>query len=56
MLLTDTEPKDLDVEIPSGERIQSWFGGKHKYAACEAYGRAAGLASLAVDKSGAPPQ
>ncbi|MFD2238156.1 DUF3313 domain-containing protein [Aureimonas populi] len=56
MLVTGEEPKALDIALPSGQRTKSWFGGKPKYAACDAFGRAPGLMGVAAAKIGAPPQ
>ncbi len=56
MLVTGKEPQPLDLALPSGQRVQSWFGGKPKYAACDAFGRSAGLARVVLDKVGAPPE
>jgi hypothetical protein len=36
--------------------MKSAMGGKPKYAACDAFGRARGLAGMVADKFGAPPQ
>ena len=56
MLITGKEPKMLDISIPSRHRVQSWLGGKHKYAACEAFGRAPGLIGKVAGNYGLPPQ
>ncbi|MCL6705935.1 DUF3313 domain-containing protein [Pseudomonas sp. R2.Fl] len=56
MLITGKEPKGLDVSVPSGQRVRSWLGGKPKYAACDAFGRAPGLVGAVASKYGAPPQ
>lgn len=56
MLIARKEPKGLDISLPSRQRMYSWLGGKPKYAACEAFGRAPGLAGALGDKLGAPPQ
>jgi uncharacterized protein DUF3313 len=56
MLVTGKEPEALDVTLPSGQRIKSWLGGQPKYAACESFGRAPGLAGVVAGKIGAPPE
>lgn len=56
MLVTGKEPKVLDIALPSTQRTRSWFGGKRKYAACDALGRALGLAGAAAAELGAQPQ
>lgn len=56
MLEIGKEPGGLDLSLPSGQRLQSWFGGRPKYEACDAFGRAPGLVGVAADKVGAPPE
>lgn len=56
MLVAGKEPKGLDMSLPSRQRVQSLLGGKPKYAACEAFGRAPGLVGAVAAKYGAPPQ
>lgn len=56
MLITGKEPKGLDISLPSRQRMQSWLGGKPKYAACDAFGRAPGLIGAVAAKYGAPPE
>jgi hypothetical protein len=56
IISTGKPPQGLDISIPSGQRIRSAFGGKPKYAACDAFGRSRGLAGVVADKIGAPPQ
>lgn len=55
LLVLGKEPEGLDLSLPSGQRLQSWFGGKPKYPACDAFGRAPGLAGVVAGKVGAPP-
>ena len=55
-LILGKEPEMLDISLPSGQWIQSWFGGEPKYAACEAFGRAPGLSGIVAAKFGAPPE
>jgi hypothetical protein len=56
MLITGKEPKVFDISIPTKQRIQSWFGGKPKYAACDTFGRMPGLLGAVASKYGAPPE
>lgn len=56
ILVLGKEPEGLDLSLPSGQRVRSWFGGKPKYAACDAFGRAPGLAGVVAGKVGAPPE
>lgn len=56
MLVTGSEPSPLDIAVPSGQRIQSWLGGKPKYSACDSFGRAPGLSGIVAGKFGAPPE
>ncbi|MFB9948816.1 DUF3313 domain-containing protein [Rhizobium puerariae] len=56
ILIAGKEPKGLNISIPSRQRMQSWLGGKPKYAACDAFGRAPGLIGVVASKYGAPPQ
>lgn len=56
MLITGKEPKMLDMSVPSRHRVQSWFGGKPKYAACEAFGRAPGVQGAVSARFGLPPE
>ncbi len=56
LLVLGKEPPDLDLSLPSGQRVQSWFGGKPKYPACDAFGREPGLAGVVAGKVGAPPE
>lgn len=56
MLVTGREPKMLDISLPTRHGVQSWFGGKPKYPACEAFGRAPGVQGLVAGKFGLPPE
>nr|WP_226951166.1 DUF3313 domain-containing protein [Rhizobium terrae] len=56
VLISGKEPKMLDISLPSRQRAQSWLGGKPKYAACDAFGRAPGLVGVIAAKYGAPPE
>lgn len=56
-ILVEGEEKDgIDLSLPSRQSVKSWFGGEHKYAACEAYGRAPGLKGVIGGHFGAPPE
>ncbi|WP_414124971.1 DUF3313 domain-containing protein [Rhizobium sp. BR 317] len=56
MLIIGKEPKGLNLSLPSKQRMQSWLGGKPKYPACGAFGRAPGLLGAVAAKYGAPPE
>ncbi|MBB3312289.1 hypothetical protein FHT78_004071 [Rhizobium sp. BK196] len=56
VLIAGKEPKGLNLSLPSRQRARSWLGGKPKYAACDAFGRAPGLLGVLASKYGAPPQ
>lgn len=56
ILISGKEPKGLNLSLPSRQRMKSWFGGKPKYAACDAFGRAPGLLGAIAAKYGAPPE
>jgi Protein of unknown function (DUF3313) len=56
MLVTGKEPQALNMTLPSGQRIKSWFGGEPKYVACDTFGRAPGLGGVVAGKFGAPPE
>lgn len=56
MLVSGKEPKGFDLSLPSRQRVQSWLGGKPKYAACEVFGRAPGLMGAVASNFGAPPE
>lgn len=55
-LITGKEPKGLDISLPSRQRMRSWLGGKPKYAACDAFGRAPGILGAVAANYGAPPE
>jgi hypothetical protein len=46
----------LDLSLPSAHRVQSWFGGKPKYAACDTFGRSPGMVGLIASRFGASPK
>lgn len=41
---------------PSFDKIGSSLGGKHKYAACEAFGRSPGVVGMVGERLGLPPE
>ncbi len=55
VLVTGHQPEGLDLSLPSAQRTKSWFGGAPKYAACDAFGRAPGVAGAIAGQLGAPP-
>ncbi|SDP39337.1 DUF3313 domain-containing protein [Phyllobacterium sp. OV277] len=55
MIVTGKEPSGVQFALPSGQKMNSMFGGKPKYAACEMFGRAPGLMGAVGSKLGAPP-
>lgn len=56
ILSSGKEPKAIDLSLPSRHRIRSALGGKPKYAACEAFGRAPGIVGALATQIGAPPE
>jgi hypothetical protein len=55
LLITGENPFDHKLSIPSMQRVNSTFGGKPKYAACDAFGRT-GIPAMIGGKLGAPPE
>ncbi|MBB4009775.1 DUF3313 domain-containing protein [Allorhizobium taibaishanense] len=55
MLVKNRKPSGLDLSLPSGQKLKSQLGGKPKNAACEAFGRAPGIAGALAGVVGAPP-
>tara|TARA_R110002126_G_scaffold291569_3_gene453825 strand:- start:143 stop:940 length:798 start_codon:yes stop_codon:yes gene_type:complete len=55
LLIKEASPSIFAVTMPSGQKIRSYFGGKPKYAACDTFGRAPGLAGMAAGMIAAPP-
>lgn len=55
MLVKGQSPFKGVGSSPSGQKLWSQMGGKSKYAACEAFGRAPGLAGAIGSKLGLPP-
>nr|WP_137154427.1 DUF3313 domain-containing protein [Rhizobium sp. FKL33] len=54
-LVIDGKAPGMMPKIPSGQKLKSTFGGKPKYAACEAFGRAPGVPGMVAGMVGAPP-
>lgn len=48
--------KGINIDLPSWQKISSDIGLAPKYAACENFGRAPGIAGFAGDKMGLPPE
>jgi hypothetical protein len=55
LLITGENPFDKKLSTPSMQRVNSAFGGKPKYAACDAFGRT-GVSAFIGGKMGAPPE
>jgi hypothetical protein len=55
LLVTGNSPFDNSLSMPSAQRVKSAFGGKPKYAACDAFGRT-GVAAFLGGKIGEPPE
>jgi len=55
LLITGKEPSLVSLSPPAAHRVRSFFGGKPKYAACDAFGREPGVPGLLAGKFGAPP-
>lgn len=55
MLVAGNTPFKGLPKLPSSQKLQSNLGGKHKYQACERFGRAPGLKDLAASQLGMPP-
>jgi hypothetical protein len=55
LLITGDNPFDKKLSMPTMQRVQSSFGGKPKYAACDAFGRT-GVPAFIGGKMGAPPE
>lgn len=45
----------VSLDLPSGQKLKSEFGGAPKYAACDAFGRAPGVGGFVAGAVGAPP-
>lgn len=55
MLTKGGSPMDGDW-IASGQKIRSMLGGRHKYPACDAFGRSPGVVGFVEGQFGMPPQ
>lgn len=55
LLITGENPFDKKLSVPSMQRVNSAFGGKPKYSACDAFGRT-GVSAFIGGKMGAPPE
>jgi len=56
-LIVDGQDRNgLDLSLPSAHRVQSWYGGTPKHAACQTFGRSPGLVGLIASRFGAPPK
>jgi hypothetical protein len=56
LAVTGASPYGHLSDMPSMQRIKSMAGGAPKYAACETFGRAPGVAGLVSGAVGTPPE
>ncbi len=56
LLVTGATPFGKPSSMPSLDRIGSSMGGKHKYVACEAFGRSPGMVGMVAERLGMPPE
>ena len=56
LLVTGNSPFGAMPNTPSLQKISATFGGKAKYAACEAFGRAPGVTGMVAGRIGMPPE
>ncbi|WP_137134147.1 DUF3313 domain-containing protein [Rhizobium sp. FKY42] len=56
LLIKGKAPSMLDLSLPSAQRVNAFFGGKPKYAACDRFGRAPGVPGMVAGMVGAPPE
>ena len=56
LMITGENPFDNKLSMPSKQRVQSAFGGRPKYAACDAFGRTGVTAFLGGKALGAAPE
>jgi hypothetical protein len=56
LLVSGSTPFGKLPELPSLEKIGSSLGGKPKYVACSAFGKAPGVAGMVAGRVGAPPE
>lgn len=55
LLVTGSTPFGKMPELPSWQKIGSSFGGKPKYVACSAFGKAPGVTGMVAEHVGLPP-
>lgn len=55
MLIKGKKTSGISLDLPSGQKLKSQFGGAPKYAACDAFGRAPGVSGFVAGAVGAPP-
>jgi Protein of unknown function (DUF3313) len=55
MLVKGKPESGVSLDLPSGQKLKSQFGGAPKYAACDAFGRAPGVGGFVAGAVGAPP-
>jgi hypothetical protein len=55
LLITGENPFNKSLSVPTMQRVNSAFGGKPKYAACDAFGRT-GVGNFVAGKMGAAPE
>ncbi|WP_321384258.1 DUF3313 domain-containing protein [Rhizobium sp.] len=55
MLVKGKKTSGVSLNLPSGQKLKSQFGGAPKYAACDAFGRAPGVGGFVAGAVGAPP-
>jgi hypothetical protein len=56
LMVTGVTPFGTTPGVPSLQKINSSLGGKQKYVACEAYGRAPGIPGMLAGRVGLPPE
>ncbi|MDB5654109.1 MAG: hypothetical protein JWQ94_1722 [Tardiphaga sp.] len=56
LLVSGATPFGTTPSAPSLQKINATFGGKQKYVACEAYGRAPGVGGMIAGRVGLPPE
>ncbi|WP_213775629.1 DUF3313 domain-containing protein [Bradyrhizobium sp. dw_78] len=56
LLVTGSTPFGKMPALPSLQKIGSSLGGKPKYAACSAFGKAPGVAGMVAEHVGLPPE
>lgn len=56
LVIKGKEPPTLNIGLPSGQRVRSFFGGRAKFPACETFGRQPGVPGFVAGFIGAPPE